>query len=288
MIKRSKLATQSKAAMIVEMVSKLGYALSLVESEDELEMIVQQVGLAFDMSSIAGGEKPTPVSLSDTIEVTLGELVEISKYAWECGNADGKEEEEAKHGELDEWEEWAPVLEEFRTNQKNTEPDFNALARLLRSDQPLSQTLRRELASLLEGRMPGAILGQSDNWQLRPVYSGQYNAHLRTLTKERHVEAALKDAPTVAAAMADVEDSGAMCERAAWDVLKRLRSRQKASQMLTKEYPGMAETPGLAITLLDRIKAPTWLDEAGIPMYVKREAMTELQKMLGEQQPKLP
>ena len=291
MIKKSRRPTQADVdsldALIVETKCDRAKLFLIVGVEDASEMTALQCEEAIYLLkerkwSIANKGTPRPprrFSATDTVEMTVARLDKLVHGAHEDGKAEGKAE--ATIGDLDEWEEWAPVLKEFRTNPKNTEPDFKALARLLRSDKPLPSTIRLELASLLEGRISGAVVGPRDNWQLRPVYSGQHAAHLRDRMKERPVEAAVKAAPTVGVAMADVEESGAMCERTAWDVWKRLKRKQAYARMLTNKYPRLAETPGLVNTMLDRIKAiPS--QEAPLDETIQHEVRLELKKIIIE------
>jgi hypothetical protein len=212
MLRKPRLPTQADAdrleALILETECDCDRAMlwRVVEVEDPSEMTALQCDRAIDIlerrkRSIAnGGIDPEPIQISDsyTIEMTVAEMRKNERYTWEGGREEGIAE--TRIDPLDEWEEWFPVLEEFRINPKKAKPDFRALARLLRSDKPLSSTLRHDLANLLEDRRSGSFRGA---WQLRPAYYRERAERLHA--QEKLVENASKAARTVSKAMADVE-----------------------------------------------------------------------------------
>ena len=187
---------------------------------------------------------------SDKVEMTLGELGRLLNGARDEGIAAATAVD--MWADLDEWEDWAPALKQFRANPRAAKPDIEALARLLRNDKPLPSPVRHALASLL--------LGEA-NWRLRPVYTRRSAAKLREARNEKLLEDAMAVNPLVTNAIAEIEEHGVMSKRTAWAVWTRTKAKRAYAQAIQKENPGLATLPGLVKELLDRVRLPP-LDEA--------------------------
>lgn len=116
---------------------------------------------------------------------------------------------------------WDAVLLSFFEAPKSVKPDVKALARLLRSDEPLPEAFRTGLAELLDSQLPGPL---ACNWQLRPEWAGLYDDEAHREKKEKQVKAALAKAPSVNKAVVVV---AGMSESTARRTLRKMKRREK-------------------------------------------------------------
>ena len=111
---------------------------------------------------------------------------------------------------------WDDALCPFRENQEDARPDAKALARMLRSDTPLNEAVRDQIAELLESRWGDrSPLARASNWELRPAWAGWRDKWLHERQREGLVLKAVDATPTIAAAMTLASESGVGKERTA-------------------------------------------------------------------------
>jgi hypothetical protein len=126
--------------------------------------------------------------------------------------------------EFDEW--WAALLP-FHENPKDAEPDVKALSRMLRSDKPLPEGLREQIAELLDSQWRArSPLARACNWQLRPTYVGWREKVIRKAEQEGRVLKALEAAPKITAATAKIDDGRGMSQRTAFSAWTRIKAKR--------------------------------------------------------------
>ena len=115
---------------------------------------------------------------------------------------------------------WDDALCPFRENQEDARPDAKALARMLRSDTPLNEAVRDQIAELLESRWGDrSPLARASNWELRPAWAGWRDKWLHERQREGLVLKAVDATPTIAAAMTLASESGVGGKRTAYSIL---------------------------------------------------------------------
>jgi len=128
----------------------------------------------------------------------------------------------------DEADEWWAVLLPFHENSKATKPDVKALARWLRSDKPLNEAQRDQIAELLDSRWRDrSPMARACNWELRPAWAGWRAKRESENKREALVLKAVEAAPTITDAMDTFEGSRVIGKRTAWTIWARIR-RERA------------------------------------------------------------
>jgi hypothetical protein len=115
------------------------------------------------------------------------------------------------------------ILVRFYANPESSPPDVKALAALLRkSNEPVPGGV---LAEMLDSRLPRKL---ARNWELRPFYTGRYDAEMRRVERERLIDAARAAEPTVEKAIAQVDDLGidGLRGRSIWRLWREMKRRR--------------------------------------------------------------
>lgn len=127
----------------------------------------------------------------------------------------------------DEFDEWWALLRPFHESPKNAKPDIKALARMLRSDEPLPEGLREQIAELLDSQWgANSPVARACNWELRPVFVGWRDKAMKMAEQEGRVLKALEVEPNITAATARIDDGGAMSQRTAFSAWTRISARR--------------------------------------------------------------
>jgi hypothetical protein len=136
----------------------------------------------------------------------------------------------------------AKILVSFFENPEDQKPDIKALARLLRSKEPLPEGLRDALAEMLDSRLPGEL---ACNWRLRPVFCGQHKnkAQHRNEIEQiivREIDAARKRGMSIDDAIRQIGDDTNVgkSESALWLIWKKHQRRQKAMEGAERKQHG--------------------------------------------------
>ena len=128
----------------------------------------------------------------------------------------------------------AKILVSFFENPEDQKPDIKALARLLRSKEPLPEGLRDALAEMLDSRLPGEL---ACNWRLRPVFCGRHKSKAQHVNETdqiivRKIDAARKRGMSIEDAIQQIADDNKVgkSEGALWLIWKKHQRRQRAME----------------------------------------------------------
>jgi hypothetical protein len=127
----------------------------------------------------------------------------------------------------DDWdvilEAWRKALGPFVDGSKTAAPDVKLLAGLLRSTVPMPDDFRNILADLLDTPLLPRIVC---NWQLRPHFTGGRDKEAVRIERERQINDMVdKRQGSSTEAIADAAEAIGVCEKTAWDVLRKQNQR---------------------------------------------------------------
>jgi hypothetical protein len=136
----------------------------------------------------------------------------------------------------------AKILASFFENPEDQKPDIKALARLLRSREPLPDGLRDALAEILDSRLPGEL---ACNWRLRPVFRGRHKNKAQHVNENdqiivRKIGAARKRGMSIEDAIRQIvaDDKVDKSESALWLIWKKHQRRQRAIEGAARKQLG--------------------------------------------------
>jgi hypothetical protein len=152
-------------------------------------------------------------------------------------------------------DEWWEVLRPFFESPKTSEPNIEALVRLLRkNNEPVDGGVRWAIAEILDSRLPHRL---ACNWELQPVFVGRYDDELLREKKERLIDEAMAAEPNVTDAMDAVDDRDVpgMKKRTAWKVWEKMKPRREWwDKMLEANEPD--EDVKASVRRMWRIRGP--------------------------------
>jgi len=135
------------------------------------------------------------------------------------------------------------IVNSFFENPKGQKPDTKALAKLLRSQEPLPPHFRIELAEMLDSRLSDTL---ACNWTLKPFYIGRYDEAPAQRKKRaeteatigREIDAAIKREKSVESAIQQMVDDGKTQkrERTIWTIWRKIRLDREWRRMF-REAP---------------------------------------------------